>query len=91
MSWFYKYVYYGSERTVTSLENDESSPLIGGEEDDGADSDAHEIDKGEKGDDETKMWWKCLGGFVIDFKREKSFTRRGIYTQRLNGWKWYMN
>jgi len=54
MSWFYKYVYYGSERTVASLENDERSPLIGGEEDSGVDNDAHEIDKGGK-DDETKM------------------------------------
>ena len=79
MSWFYKYVYYGSERTVTSLENDESSPLIGGEEDGGADSDAHEIDKGEKGDDETKMWW-CFLDCRLFVKRECFYT-----DQWLNG------
>lgn len=35
MAWFYKYVYYGSERIVDSQQKDESAPLI--QEDDGDD------------------------------------------------------
>lgn len=49
MAWFYTYVYYGSERSVESLNDGESAPLLDDEEED-------EEQEKEQGDDkESKM------------------------------------